>query len=379
MRIIHAIDYFHTDVGYQEYFLALEQAREGHQVRVVTSTARHHTVATAGPDEVTGATELEEAGVEVVRLPARQLGHDRAWIPALASAISAFGPDAIHCHGPFSPTTLTSSWAASRAQAPVLVDNHMQRFIAPGALTPAGRAFYMTFRQTAARYLRRHVADWIAIGPHEAEFLAERMGLQPDEVGLIPLGFDPSTFHFDAAARQRLRSLRGWSSDTVVAVTGKLHPRKRVDVVAAACARAARRGAAIRLVLAGDIDPDHLRQTIEASGPLARDDRLTVLPMLPKSDLADLYLAADVVVFPRLPSISIYEAIGTGAKVVVGKDAFADWLHGLHPGIESVEEAGLHEVLLPHEHREQVAAEAAAVFSWRVVSNEFLRRYESMR
>lgn len=379
MRITHAIDYFHTDVGYQEYFLALEQARAGHEVRVVTSTARHHTVATSGPDEVAGATELEEAGVEVVRLPARQLGHDRAWIPSLASAIAAFAPEAIHCHGPFSPTTLATAWAASRVQAPVLVDNHMQRFIAPGALTPAGRAFYGTFRQTAARYLRRQVADWVAIGPYEAEFLVERMGLRADAVGLIPLGFDPSTFHFDAAARERIRVERGWSSDTVVAVTGKLHPRKRVDVVAAACAHAARGGGPIRLVLAGDIGADHLRQTIEASGPLAGDDRLTVLPMLSKSDLADLYLAADVVVFPRLPSISIYEAIGSGAKVVVGKDAFADWLHGMHAGIESVEEARLHEVLLPHEQRERVAAEAAAVFSWRVVSNEFVRHYEAMR
>lgn len=379
MRITHVIDYFHTDVGYQEYFLALEQARAGHQVRVVTSTARHHTVAVAGPDEEEGRAVLEAAGVEVLRLPAKQLGHDRALITGVEPAIRAFAPDAIHCHGPFSPTTILTARAAARTDVPVLVDNHMQRFIAPGALTPAGRAFYAAFRRGPAPYLRKRVADWIAIGPYEAEFLTERMGIASSDIGLIPLGFDPSSFFFDASIRDRARADRGWGTDTVVAVTGKLNPRKRVDVVAAACDRAHRDDNPIRLVLAGDIDPGHLEDTRRAAGALEGLGRLTVLPMLPKVELRDLYLAADVVVFPRLPSISIYEAIGTGLKVVVGKDAFADWLHGMEPAIESVEERHLDEVLTPHEDRAAIATRAREVFSWEIISGRFVERYESMR
>ncbi len=72
MRICHVIDYFHTDVGYQEYYLALEQARAGHAVHVISSKYRQHTVAVAGPDEALGAAELRDAGVTVNRLPGRQ-------------------------------------------------------------------------------------------------------------------------------------------------------------------------------------------------------------------------------------------------------------------------------------------------------------------
>jgi hypothetical protein len=101
--------------------------------------------------------------------------------------------------------------------------------------------------------------------------------------------------------------------------------------------------------------------------------------MLAKADLADLYLAADVVVFARLPSISIYEAAGTGVRVVVGKDAFADWLHGMHPQIESVEIPELSEVLAPGDDRLRAADHARAVFAWDVISADFVRRYEAMR
>src|SRR5207249_11042893 len=109
MRIIHLLDYFHTDVGYQEYYLAREMSVAGHDVRVVTTAHRHHTVAVPGVDEARGAQDLRDAGVEVVRLPARQLGHDRAWAHGLADAIASFRPDAVHCHGPFTPTAVRTA------------------------------------------------------------------------------------------------------------------------------------------------------------------------------------------------------------------------------------------------------------------------------
>jgi hypothetical protein len=37
MKIIHVIDYFQPQLGYQETFLAKEQAKQGHEVYVLTS------------------------------------------------------------------------------------------------------------------------------------------------------------------------------------------------------------------------------------------------------------------------------------------------------------------------------------------------------
>ena len=37
MKIVHVVDYFHPELGYQETFVAREHARMGHEVCVVTS------------------------------------------------------------------------------------------------------------------------------------------------------------------------------------------------------------------------------------------------------------------------------------------------------------------------------------------------------
>ncbi len=378
MRICHVIDYFHTDVGYQEYFLAREMARAGHAVRVVSSPFRQHTVAVAGPDEEAGAAELVEAGVEVVRLPGRQLGHDRAWLRGLVAAVIEHRPDVVHVHGPFCPTTVRTVRACSRRGIPVLVDNHIQDAIAPGAGTTLGRLTYTAFRLAFGPGLRRRVAAWVANGPYEAAFLEHRLGLPEGAVQLVPLAFDPKVFGFDPAQRHAVRAERGWSEDAlVVAVTGKLHAGKRVDAVAAAAEEVGRQGR-VHLVLAGSIGADDLASVHAAAPKLAAAGQVSVLGMLGRDDLADVYRAADVVVFARLPSISIYEAAGTGVRLLVGRDAFSSWLHGLLPAIEPVDLPIEPELLRAADDRSARAREAERVLSWEAVTDQFLDRYRTL-
>lgn len=386
MRIIQVIDYFHTDVGYQEYFLAREQAAAGHQVTVITSEHRQHGVADVGPDEQLGLDELLASGARLVRLPARQLGHDRAWIHGLEGAIRDARPEGAHVHGPFSPTTVRAVRAARRAGASVLVDNHVQVAIAPGATDRRNRLIYAGYGATAAPYLRRAVDSWVANGPYEAEFLAERMHLADHDVELLPLGFDETDFAWNPERRQRARAELGAApSEVVVAVSGKIHPGKRPEAAAAACERlAAGPGApAVRLLLAGSV-PAECRAAVTAAAPtLTEQGRVVELGVLGRIALGDLFHAADAVVFPRLPSISIYEAAGTGARVLVGDDRFSRWLAGLCPSVEPVainplDLGGLRAEEEPGPRTERAAA-ARAAFGWSRVAADFVDRYAAPR
>jgi glycosyltransferase involved in cell wall biosynthesis len=381
MRIAHVVDYFHTDVGYQEYYLALTQARAGHEVMVITSKHRHHALGEEGSDAKVGQKLLDDAGVDVHRLDAVQLGHDRALLRKLKDTLRSFRPDAVHCHHSFAPTTVRCAALARRLGFGLLVDNHIQEAIAPGASTPAGRAYYTEFRTSFGRYIRRRVDDWVTNGPYEKDFLLARMGLADGDVALVPLGFDPSIFAFDPQRRADERQRRAWRDDVVVAVTGKLHAGKQVELIASACERD-RDEHPVRLVLAGTIDEDYLSQVRAAAPHLVEGGRFDVWPLLTRHDLAELYLAADVVAFARLPSISIYEAAGTGAVVAVGRDEFSDWLAGLAPGIRAVDPTALDITALATEATDDRAARAraaTAAFSWETVSAEFVRRYEGLR
>jgi glycosyltransferase involved in cell wall biosynthesis len=381
MRICHVIDYFHTDVGYQEFFLARDQARAGHEVTVIASDHRQHTVAETGPDEQLGLHELHAAGVTLVRLPGRQLGHDRAWIRGLAGAVAEAAPEAAHVHGPFSPTTFRGVHAARKAGAGVLVDNHIHEAIAPGSTSAVNRAVYGGYRLTAGAYLRRAVGAWVANGPHEADFLATRMGVPVREVELVPLGFDPDVFGPEEERRSATRAALGVEAqDAVVAVTGKLHPGKRPEAVAAACEHL-HRARPTWLVLAGTVEPES-RAVVQAAAPtLHTEGRIVERGLLGREDLADLYRAADAVVFARLPSISIYEAAGTGARVLVGRDAFATWLAGMCPSIEPADiDTGTLADLAPADAATRAARAGAAgrAFAWTRIAHQFTERYATL-
>lgn len=382
MKIAHVIDYFHTDVGYQEYYLALHQARLGHQIDVIASTHRHHTVAVATDDEAAGEARLAGVGATVHRLASRSLGHDREWLHGLEATLDRVRPDVVHCHGPFAPTTVrTVRWCRGHGVS-ILVDNHIQESGAPGASSVAGKIFYRGFSTLFGPSMRRSVAAWVADGPEKADFLSDRLAVARDRIELIPLGFDPAVFDFDADRRQASRLAHGWTDDElVVGVTGKLIPAKHVEAVAAAC-EAASRTRAVRLVLAGTIEPDYLDSVRRAAPALDAAGRLDLLPMQRTTALARLYEAVDVVGFARLPSISIFEAAGTGAVVALGDDPFAGWLTRLLPSLSTTPEARLAEAFALPTHaaaRAARARQAADAVGWPTISRQFLDRYEDIR
>ena len=99
MRICHVIDYFHTDVGYQEFFLAREQATAGHDVRVISSAFRQHTWSNQGPTKPAGWPSCRlRASISSV-CPDAQLGHDRTWIRGLVAPLRTTVPTSPTCTG----------------------------------------------------------------------------------------------------------------------------------------------------------------------------------------------------------------------------------------------------------------------------------------
>lgn len=373
MKIAHVIDYFHTDYLYQEFYLAKSQAEAGHDVRVIASVHRHGSVGAAGDGE-DGRRLLNEAGVDVIRLQAHQLGHDRSWMSGLRAALKAFGPDVVQCHGAFGPTTLRTALACHRADVPLVVDNHCRELNTPAAASPLGRKAYEAYRRCFGALLRRAVDCWVAVGPDERDFLSERLGIPSDQIFVIPLGFDPEVFFFDSARRQEMRADKDWHGDLVIVATGKLTAAKRLEVVAEACERSSPE---TRLVLAGSIERDYLRHVRAAAPALSQRNRLDVLPMLDRASLADLYRAADLAVFTR-PSISVFEAIGTGLNVALKDDAYCQWIHGLHKQVYPFEYDSLELGSTSIDARPSAAHNAHANFSWNTVTARFLDLYVSI-
>lgn len=380
MRITHVVDFFHTDLLYQEYHLALQQARAGHDVHVVTSTRRQSGVGEASAAARAGQQALDEAGVTIHQLDSRDLGHDRIILHRLASTLDRIAPDALHCHQCFTPTTaLVARWAGRRPVG-LLCDSHLSALNSPAAVSTAGKAFYGTWRAVVAPWLRRRVGAFVVNGDPELQFLQQHLALPFDRIETIPLGFDTDRFAFDAARRARARARFGIApTDTVVAVTGKITRERKSDHSLGAAERLAH-DRSVQVLVAGSVGEGVVETWAAAAPTLSEQGRIHQLGMLAPDDLADCFLAADVTVYPFGSTISAYEALGTGLPVAVLAGDFGDYLAGLGIGATAVDvpTVDLRPLLLDERTRAQRAAAAAAEVGWPVLAQRFVDRYQDL-
>lgn len=151
-------------------------------------------------------------------------------------------------------------------------------------------------------------------------------------VSVLPLAFDPEKFYFDEGIRESRRRALGYAeSDAVVLAAGKFQQKKRLDLLMEAFGRLASRRAGLKLLVVGADDSPYsreLRAQINADPGLSK--LVTVMGFVDATELNAIFNAADIGVWPRMPAITIQQAMGTGLNVVLPEN---DWVgHLIRPG-----------------------------------------------
>ncbi len=326
MKILHVIDYFQPQMGYQETYLAREQIKAGHDVVVLTSN-RYRQIFFQGQRQhdtlgqrTTPVGFAIENGIPVQRLPVRMEAVSRPWLKGLEAKIIELAPDAIHVHGLVSLT----AWRVARlkrrqpglAQTTLLVDDHMYPEVSNTPL----RKIYPVLRPTLIASIRT-AADWlVGVSSATRDFMAANYGLPPDEIRVIPLGVDADLFRPDLAARTRVRQQFGFAdSDFVCISTGKIAPRKQIEVLVAAVGQLAADFPQIRLLLVGYADPAYRAQLENQITSLGLQNRVNWQPALSQDQLPAYFNAADAAIWPAEHSISFLEAMACGLPILVSQ------------------------------------------------------------
>lgn len=329
IRIAFVADFVSTKLGYQEFILAKWVAREpGTEVHLITSD-RNPAVpdykasleGLLGPRQMSPGTFLEQ-GVVVHRLPTSLEVRQRPFLKDLGHQLRRLQPDVIFYHGTMSPGVLQCARVAEQLRVPFLVDNHMVFSVQD--TSTAGKLAYAAARQVMRRYLVHRVHHFYGVAEESERFLIEAHGAPPDMVSLLPLGLDTEVFDFDPQARQRVRTAWGVADHEVAIVqTGKLDPSKDPLTLAQAAARLSP-GSEVVVVLAGGGPTPYLeacREALSQSGTA----RLIVVPPVLLPELAGVFSASDIVVFPGATSMSSIEAAGCGRAVVMNDLPASQW------------------------------------------------------
>ncbi len=320
MRVLHVTPYFAPAYRYggpPRSVLGLCKAlqRIGVDVEVLTTTADGEASLPAGRSDY--------EGVPVRYLPR---GFPRRWFGArFGTALEdALGrADLCHVHGIWNVPEWRATEAARRRKLPYMISPR-------GMLQPAAlrrnrvqkcAAYWLLERANLAGAARLH-----ATAPDEAAVLATIV--DHTRIVLVPNAVDAPTPLTDnarhgAGSRERgcFRAKLGLeASDPMVVFLGRVHPIKRLDLIADAVAAARVRFPSTHLVIAGPDDDNHLRSLagrleplgafVHHVGAVTGDDKWALL-----GDATALVLASDSESFGMVAA----EAMAAGTPVVVTK------------------------------------------------------------
>lgn len=302
MRILHLATFLQGGAGLAIAELAIEQARLGHDVFVVTS-------ATGAPGYGNYPTHLDalaRAGVPVVAVDSlfkRDLSQNLEALRAVDALVDADPFDLIHTHA-----------AIPSLIAMLIAGRHDPR--TPIVQTMHGWGITKNASDTETDVAAMNLVDRVIVPAETSAKLLRRLGVMRAPIGVVPYGVRDEPPAHTPAADDLVGELRRWRADggTVLCCLGTIGARKNQGLIVDALPLLENRDRLL-CVFVGDGDGDGLRDRAVAAGVDAsvrfagyRDD--------PRPFLG----AADALVLPSLSEgqpLSILEAWREGLPVIV--------------------------------------------------------------
>lgn len=238
MRIVHVIDYYQEQLGYQESHLAKEHAKNGHDVYVLTSNLFYpfndyetlYKPVLGNRQVLAGSSEVD--GYKIIRKSVLFEIKNRAWIKNLIGAINDIKPDVIICHGlvNFSFFRILFSKNGLLRHVRIIVDDHMaEDFISNKFIA---KTFYGVFKLFLSPIVVRRSGKIVAVSEVTRKFMEINYGIPSQNINYIPLGADLSIYFPSHSVRYSMRKKFGISdSDLVLVYSGKIIPDKRIEFV----------------------------------------------------------------------------------------------------------------------------------------------------
>jgi len=383
MIIVHLIDYFQPKVGYQEYFLAREQQKMGHQVFVVTSNYYYpFPNYEKGYKKILGRRLLSkglsiEEGVSVERLPSWEIMPGRLIILlTLKTTFLKLNPDVVFCHNLYSATSYMAAYLKVKVGYRLIYDTHASYFNTNFKADTANRLYHALFHKFAVSFIKEKADSIFAIGEEERSFLASDFEIVESKIPIIRLGVDIERFRWTPQKKEGVRKKLYLDNNTILCIyAGKITPNKDVHILAQALGKT--KQANYHLLVIGSGRKEYIT-SLKESIP----HKVTFLPMVPNEDLSSFYSASDIGIWPGDPSITMLEAMACKVPLIVPDDKQTAYLKESR-GVEYFERGNIShlqeklENLIKNDTLRKKLAKNAQVFvrnqlSWRIISKKTL-------
>jgi glycosyltransferase involved in cell wall biosynthesis len=391
MRVAVVTQWYTDGLGYSENMLSDSLAKAGADVHIISglSNVYAHTPKydsiyrpVLGPPDAPPGRYATSGSAVLHRVASR---NNVAEPGALARALADVQPDVVQTFAVTDTWSLDSARYCRGSQALLFTENHVHESVIPRGLWQTPRGWIVG--------AANHVRPWVrlingttqtcfAISEDTYRVAWRRLGVPRSKLATEPLGVDTELFRppsRDACSeRADQRRVLGVGRDEVLCIyTGRLSEDKAPHLLAEAVAAMRQDGVAIRALFVGAGRAEYVEK-------LRRTDGCTIAAFRPTSELAELYRAADVGVWPREESTSQLDAMASGLPIVISDRVQTRERLGVgatyHEGSATSLAAAL-STLMTMQHRTEIGAIARsrveAGLSWSSAATRRLAAYET--
>ena len=244
MKIIHLINYFQPQLGYQEYFIAKEQVKSGHDVYLITSNFYfpfpnydNAFLDILGPREFNPVNKKID-GIKVICLPIyfEQPGK-RVLLKGLKNKLFKIRPDLVIAHGEYTFYALQAAIWKKRLDFDLVVDSHAH----PHDNNPGNNKrpnFFKRLISSLSFFLFRKLlwsrndVFWVSTSSWNYNFFSDRCKIPLEKIKLIANGSEIDRFFPDSKIKKIWREKYNIRKDEIVILyTGKISERKNVHKI----------------------------------------------------------------------------------------------------------------------------------------------------
>ena len=380
MRILHVVSYYNSLMRYQEYYLAREHQKQGHKVFIITSDKNYpfkdykNTAEPIYGSRIIGTGDFVEEGLVIIRLKSLFDIHTRVFLKGLYKKIKSLSPDLVIIHGIVNFSALQLLFRKRCAR--YVFDDHMLTNQISKSLP--GKAAYALFRIFLKKRLLKVADKIIAISDGCIPVINKVYGVPYERIQMVPLGADIDLFKPDMQTRiETRRSLGIESSEIVLIYTGKIIRGKMPHLIIEAVNGISYKEK-VHLLFVGNQESGYSDEFNKILGQSRYP--YTLLPNQPPEELAKLFNAADLAVYPSQATISTIEASACSIPVICTNEIPERYKSGNGIGIEpgNVEQlkAAITSLLIDGELREKMGKKGRVYvmkeLSWDEISKKFI-------
>lgn len=390
MKILHIVDYFTDKLNYQENLLSYWQNKLGHEVKIVTSDYYYpfpnyeRTMEPVLGNRKVGIGTFMDRNVDILRKKSYSISKkypSLIWF-RVSDVINDFMPDVIHVHGATNLCLIEVLAMKKHYRYKIFVDSH-QDYMVQGNHNSLFRKIY----NKPWRILYKHSLDkglislFLPITENAMEWLNSELSIPMQSQKINPLGVDIEKMYFHENEAKQFRKKHLIGNKILFIYAGKIYEGKRVDWIIDLLSKL-RNQEKIFLLLIGNATlkySDYLTQKLNK----VKYEFLR-LPFMNHEDLRSAFSAADIGIWPGIPSNAIQEAMACETVVILPNNKIVGHLvsdNGLLEN-ENIERASnflndLCENDSDLNKSKKKSSEIVKQYSWEIITKELIDIYKN--